>query len=353
MEGHHRFNVYFFFFILIVVGVMAFFIFQPFLTAIIVAAILAVLFRPTYEFFRLRLGWPEAVSSLLTCLVVMVIIVTPVISSLSLTIAEANKLFSIVSEERSLQSLTEEIATNLNDIPILGKIFGEQAFNTTRLLSDLRRLGENAIGFLETAYQSITYFVFWIFVMFFTLYYFLSGGAKAMRYAMKISPLRDEHEKILVDKFISMSRATLKGTLVVAVVQGALGGIAFWVVGIPAPAIWGLLMAILSVIPLVGPPVIWLPAALVLLALGQVWQGVFLLAFGTGVISVVDNILRPKLVGKDTSIHPLLIFFATLGGISLFGLSGFIIGPIVVSLFIALGEIYSMEFKDQLKEYNG
>lgn len=169
---------------------------------------------------------------------------------------------------------------------------------------------------------------------------------------MQLSPLKNEHERLLAEKFISISRATIKGTLVVGAIQGLLGGLAFWIVGVPSPAIWGLLMILFSIIPLVGSALVWLPAAIILLLMGQVWQGIFLLVVGFGVISLVDNILRPKLVGKDTQMHPLMIFFATLGGISLFGLPGFIIGPIVVSLFLALGEIYSIEFKSQLAEYN-
>jgi predicted PurR-regulated permease PerM len=139
---------------------------------------------------------------------------------------------------------------------------------------------------------------------------------------------------------------------VIGAIQGLLGGLAFWIAGVPSPAIWGLIMILLSIIPMIGSTIVWLPAGIILLLVGDVWQGIFILSVGVGVISVIDNILRPKLVGKDTQMHPLLIFFATLGGIAFFGLPGFIIGPIIVSLFMALSEIYSIEFRDQLKEYN-
>ena len=111
-------------------------------------------------------------------------------------------------------------------------------------------------------------------------------------------------------------------------------------------------MIILSVVPSFGTAIVWLPAGLILLALGHIWEGTFVLAIGGGVISLIDNILRPKLVGKDTQMHPLMVFFATIGGLSLFGLPGFIIGPIIIALFLALFEIYGIEFRDQLKEYN-
>jgi predicted PurR-regulated permease PerM len=191
-----------------------------------------------------------------------------------------------------------------------------------------------------------------MFVMFFTLFYFLIDGRQLMKYLMLLSPLRDEHDKLLVQKFISISRATLKGTLVVGVLQGVLGGIAFWIAGIPSPAIWGLAMMFFSIIPMVGAAIVWIPAGIIMLLLGHIWQGIFILVVGIVVISVLDNILRPKLVGRDTQMHPLMVFFATLGGITFFGLPGFVIGPIIVSLFLALGEIYTVEFRDQLNGYN-
>lgn len=347
-----RLNVYFFFLIMLLVGVTVFFIFQPFLTAIVAAAILSVLFEPMYRYFlRLFPGW-LATASLLTCLAVGLIIVTPVLSVLSLAIAEANHLYNTIGEERSFVGVVETSVNSFRGTSIGSLVFKDAAFTTESIMRDIRELSQNALGLLQTAYQSVTHFVFWVFVMFFTLFYFLIDGDRAFRYLMSLSPLRTEHEKLLASKFISISRATLKGTLVVGAIQGFLGGLVFWIIGVPSPAIWGLLMILLSIIPLVGSALVWLPVGIVLLLIGQVWQGVFLLVVGFGVISVIDNILRPKLVGKDTQMHPLMIFFATLGGISLFGLPGFIIGPIIVSLFMALGEIYSIEFKGQLAEYN-
>lgn len=345
-------NVYFFFLIMFVVGVTVFFIFQPFLTAIVAATILSVLFRPAYQsLVRMLPGRPGS-ASIITCLLVLIIIVTPILSVLSLAVAEANYLYRTIAEERSFSSVVEAGVEAINRTSLGEIIFKDTAFTTESVMKDIRQFSQNALGLLQAAYQSMTHFVFWVFVMFFTLFYFLIDGDRAFHRLMKLSPLKTEHETLLASKFISMSRATLKGTLVVGAIQGLLGGLAFWIVGVPSPAIWGLLMVLLSIIPLVGSALVWLPVGIILLLIGQVWQGVFLLIVGFGVISIIDNILRPKLVGKDTQMHPLMIFFSTLGGISLFGLPGFIIGPIIVSLFMALGEIYSMEFRGQLAEYN-
>lgn len=345
-------NVSFFFLLLLAVGVVVFFIFQPFLTAIVAAAILAALFKHPYNFFERITKGSKITSALLTCLMVSVIIITPVLAVLSLAIGEANDLYRGLGQDSSLSASIERTVAAVENIPIVDMFFDGRAFNQERILSDIKQFSQNALGLLQAAYQGITHFVFWIFVMFFTLFYFLIDGKGALRYFMQLSPLKNEHDKLLITKFVSISRATLKGTLVVGVIQGFLGGLAFWIAGIPSPAIWGLIMVLFSIIPMVGTGIIWLPAGLIMLFLGNIWQGAFILEVGIGVISVIDNILRPRLVGKDTQMHPLMIFFATLGGISFFGLPGFIIGPIIVSLFMALGEIYSIEFRDQLKEYN-
>jgi len=345
-------NVSFFFLLLFAVGVAVFFIFQPFLTAIVAAAILATLFKKPYHTLERWLYGNRGVSALLTCLLVIVIIVTPLFLVLSLAIGEANSLYSVLGQESVLQPFIEGTLSSVQQIPYSEVFLGDGVLNKEQILNDIKQLSQGALGLLQAAYFGVTHFIFWVFVMFFTLFYFLIDGKKVLHSLMQLSPLRDAHDRLLVEKFISISRATLKGTIVVGAIQGLLGGLMFWIAGIPSPAIWGLVMVLFSIIPMVGTAIVWVPAAIIMFFLGQIWQGIFILAVGFGVISVIDNILRPKLVGKDTQMHPLLIFFASLGGISLFGLPGFIIGPIIVSLFMALSEIYSIEFRDQLKEYN-
>ncbi len=345
-------NVTFFFLLLISVGVAVFFIFQPFLTAIVAAAILTALFKRPYHWFERLTRGSRGTSAFLTCLLVITIIVTPLFLVLSLAISEASNLYYAMTQESTLETSTEKVLSAIRNAPYAGTFFDTAAFDQEQIVNDIKEFSKNALGLLQAAYQGVTHFVFWVFIMFFTLFYFLIDGKKALRALMQLSPLKNEHDELLIQKFISISRATLKGTLVIGVIQGLLGGLMFWIAGVPSPAIWGLVMILFSIIPMIGSTLIWFPAGVIMLLLGNVWQGVFILAFGIGVISVIDNVLRPKLVGQDTQMHPLLIFFATLGGISFFGLPGFIIGPIIVSLFMALSEIYSIEFRDQLKEYN-
>jgi predicted PurR-regulated permease PerM len=145
-------------------------------------------------------------------------------------------------------------------------------------------------------------------------------------------------------KFAEVTRATVKGNLVVAAVQGALGGIIFWILGIPGPFLWGVVMFLLSLIPMVGAGLIWAPVALYLFAAGQWIEGLVLTGFGIGVIGLVDNVLRPILVGRDTKLPDYIVLMSTLGGFVLFGMNGFVIGPLIAALFVTVWEIFIREF---------
>jgi predicted PurR-regulated permease PerM len=167
---------------------------------------------------------------------------------------------------------------------------------------------------------------------------------------MHLVPLGNKYEKILYTKFTETAFSALKGTLIIGGIQGLLGGLMFAFLGIQGAAIWGIIMVFLSILP-TGPSLVWLPTAIILLINGQIWQGLTLLFFGLLVISVIDNLLRPILVGKETKLHPLLILFSTLGGIILFGFTGFIIGPILAALVVSMWNIYDDHYKDELLKY--
>jgi predicted PurR-regulated permease PerM len=153
----------------------------------------------------------------------------------------------------------------------------------------------------------------------------------------------DARERMLFAKFGEVTRATIKGNLVIAVIQGTLGGLIFWVLGIPGALLWGVVMAVLSLIPAVGPAIVWVPVSLYLFATGDNVKGIVLVAFGAGVIGLVDNILRPILVGRDTKLPDYIVLLSTLGGLGLFGINGFVIGPLVAALFIAFWGIFIRE----------
>lgn len=346
------FNVTFFFALFIATGVAVYFIFKPFLTAIIAAAVLTVLLKNPYHHLERIFHGHKVASALLTCLFAIFIIVTPLAGITVLVVKEVNSLTHELDNGTGLQSYLSRMQEKVEANRFLSGIVDDQAFSQEKVMNDLRGLTSNLLGFAQKAYSGISSFILWIFILFFTLFYFLIDGKRGLRYMIEMSPLKDKHDKQLIERFTSISRATLKGTFVVGIIQSVLGGIAFMIAGVPSPVIWTLVMLLFSVIPMVGTSIIWAPAGIILLLTGNIWQGVFVLVFGSLVIASIDNILRPKLVGKDTQMHPLLIFFSTLGGIAVFGLPGFVIGPIIISLFVALADIYRLEFRDQLKEFN-
>jgi predicted PurR-regulated permease PerM len=187
-------------------------------------------------------------------------------------------------------------------------------------------------------------------VMLYAMFFFLMDGDKLIRKMLYYLPLENDEESRMLDRFTSVARATLKGTAVIGVLQGGLAGLALAVAGIPSAVFWGVLMVLLSILPGIGTALIWLPAAGILGASGHWPQAIGLVLFCGIVVGGLDNVLRPKLVGKDTQMHELLIFFGTIGGIMMFGFVGFIIGPIVAALFTTVWDIYGITFKDILPE---
>jgi predicted PurR-regulated permease PerM len=177
--------------------------------------------------------------------------------------------------------------------------------------------------------------------MLYLLFFLLRDGAGLAARIKGAVPLGRKVKQRLFGNFTTVIRATVKGNVLVALVQGALGGLAFWFLDVQAPVLWGVLMAFLSLLPAVGAAIVWVPVAVYFLVTGAIWQGVALTAFGVLAIGLVDNILRPILVGKDTKMPDYVVLLSTVGGMALFGLSGFVIGPVVAALFIAAWDLFA------------
>jgi predicted PurR-regulated permease PerM len=187
-----------------------------------------------------------------------------------------------------------------------------------------------------------------VFLTLFAMFYFFTDGDRLIRRLKYLSPLPEEYEDELIKRFFAVSRATLKGTLLIGLLKGALGALTFWIFDIRSPILWGVVMVILSVIPMVGAWLVMYPAAVILIIIGQVWQGIAVFLIAAIIIGNIDNVLGPKLVARGAGMHDLLIFFSTLGGISVFGMMGFIIGPIIAALFLTILDVYGIEFRSQL-----
>ena len=342
-------SVIFFFLILVLVGYEVYKILAPFLIAVFIAFLLSQLFNPWYVRITKEVNGRKSVGSILTCISIFLIFIIPLLIVASLVINEANGLYQSIQQNHLREKLSVVISHPLVEsfrINFIGE--DSETLNAESLSQGVRSVSNFLFGIIRRTYEETSNFIFMTVVTFFSLYYFFKDSDSFLKKMMQLSPLKNKQEKLILEKFLDIAKATIKGSLVVAVIQGALVGVTFAIAGIPSPVIWGLLAVLFSLLPAIGTALIWVPAAIVLFLLGHAWEGIFVMVAGTLVIGTIDNVLRPNLVGTSSSLHPLLVFLSTLGGIALFGLSGFIIGPAMVVLLITLLDIYQAEYKEEL-----
>ncbi|KAA3661560.1 MAG: AI-2E family transporter [Calditrichaeota bacterium] len=346
-----RFSRYFLFVVVVFSALLFYQVMQFFLVPVFLAAIFSGLLFPLYERFLKWTRMNKGLSSFLTCLFLLLVIIIPFYFVIDVVRIEAVHLYQ--THEQTIIEFRDKV-----DSGTWGKIV-----DTTRekyginledfdLVSTIKTALTGIGNFLVTAanktWQGTFQFLMNFLIMFFTLYYFFKDGERLIVYLKYLSPLKDEHEDLLIAKFNSISRATVKGTMLIGLTQGGLGALLLWIFGFKSPVVFGVVMFILSVIPMVGGWLVLYPAAIYELVLGHYWQSLVIVIFTAVIISNVDNFMRPKLVGRDTGMHDLLIFFSSIGGIYMFGVMGFIIGPIITVLFMTLMDIYKIEFKEQL-----
>lgn len=347
-----KINTYFLVGLVVLTGFAVFKMFLPFLATLLTAFIFWQLFNPAYQWLTKRTNHPK-ISSLTTCLIVILVIVLPLFVVGSVAASEALGVYKNVSHDSS--SIMEIEANIKNLVYGFADDFGisraevDQKFSEVDLGEAAKKAAGVTADLLQQAYQGISQFIFLLFIMLFVLYYLFLDGDKLIQYIFRLSPLGNKEEATIWRKFLSMTHATMKGTFVIAIIQGILGGISFWILDIGSPAFWGVVMGIFSVLPLVGPIAIWLPASIWLIISGSWISGLIMFLIGSLVIGSVDNFLRSKLIGNDTALHPVLILIGTFGGIIEFGIMGFIIGPLLVTIFMALLEIFEKKFYKELE----
>ncbi len=331
---------------LALVTVLFLFLLKPFFAPILWACIIAVLFHP----FQLRLErfWGERpnVNALVTLLACIILVIIPVLLVLGSFFQQGVELYQRIDsgEIRPGQYLDQIRGA----FPAVQELLERFSIDTDKIrqnaadavVTGSRLIAQNAFAVGQSTFG----FVLKLALMLYVAYFLLRDGRRLTDELVHALPLGDERERMLFRKFSEVSRATVKGNLLVAMVQGALGGIIFWILGLPAVLLWGVVMAILSLIPAVGAGLVWLPAALYLYATGQWIAATILIAYGVLIIGLADNILRPILVGRDTKLPDWMVLLSTLGGLALFGINGFVVGPLIAVLFIAFWQIFSKEF---------
>ena len=322
---------------------------SQFLMSIFMAGLFTALTNPLYQRLLVRCRGKQTLASLLTILVVVCVVLIPFSGLIGVVVAQAiNVSQSVTPWVQSFLAQPTAFSDYQHRIPYYEQLLPYRDV----IIQKLGILVGNASTFLIDSFSSMTKMtvnaVLMSFIMLYTMFYFLIDGHKLLDKILYYLPLEDREEQLLLQRFTSVAKATIKGTLIIGIIQGTLCGIGFSLAGIQSPVFWGTLMAVFSIIPSVGTAIIWLPALVILLLLRDI-TGAVILGVVCGLIAGnADNIIRPRLVGNDTKMHDLFVLFGTLGGISMFGIIGIMVGPILAALFVTIWEIYGESFKEFL-----
>ncbi|MBO6850310.1 MAG: AI-2E family transporter [Marinobacter sp.] len=341
-------------FLALLVGVsLAFFLLmKPFFGPIFWAVAIALIFHPVREAVARKLGDRPNSVALLTLSICMVIVVIPVVLLVTSLVAEGLGLYQkIQNGEIRPGEYIDRVNQSFPAIEAFLAQFGidfsemrDRAVNA--FLGGSQFLAKQALGLGQNTFQ----FFLGLALMVYLAFFLLRDGRKLVELLIRALPLGDARERLLFAKFAEVTRATVKGNLLIAIIQGALGGLIFWILGITGALLWGVVMAIVSLIPAIGASLVWVPVAIYLAAVGDLVPAAVLTAYGAIVIGLADNVLRPIFVGRDTKLPDYIVLLSTLGGIVMFGINGFVMGPLVAALFMAFWGIFIREFSENSEE---
>src|ERR1035437_9208572 len=317
----------------------------PFYGAVLWGTVTAILFSPLHRRILKSMRLWRNLAAFFTVMIIIAIVILPMtLIAASLTQEALGFYGKVQSGELDLFRFFQQVhdvlpvwAINLLDRFGLASLGAVHQKLSVTLMTGSQYIAAQALNIGQSTFD----FIANLFVMLYLLFFLLRDEDALSKRIRNAIPLHAEQQRAFLLKFTIVIRATVKGDMLVALLQGALGGLIFWVLGISAPLLWAVVMAFFSLVPAIGAGLIWIPVAVYLLETGAIWQGMVLIAFGALVIRLVDNFLRPILVGKDTKMPDYVVLISTLGGIATFGLNGFVIGPVIAAMFIAAWDIFS------------
>lgn len=338
--------------LLFLVAAAIFPIVKIFFVPVVVAATLATLFFPLYRRITALFGKRRGISAFACCLLLLLCLITPTYAVVYAVIQQAIDLYQTVEpviKDLIAKGSNSVFFVRIQQLPFFHwlqlsnidlSVPLQEAIKTF-ITVGTRTVNKTSTGLLE--------FVITLFVMFFTMFYFFRDGESLVRRLEYLVPIRADYEEMIVRRFLLISRATVMGTVIIGITQGTIGALTLLIFGIKLWLLWGFIMIILSLIPLFGAWMVLIPAGIIQLIIGHTGQGIGIILMSLLFVSTIDNFLRPRLVGQGAKLHDLVIFFSSLGGIAVFGPLGFIVGPVIAALFVAVLDIYGMEFERQLK----
>ncbi len=325
---------------------------HDFIAPLFLAAVFSGLMSPVYRRLVPWLRGREVLAGLATLFIAVTIIVAPLTVFLGVLVNEARQVTETVvplvqeqlADPRTLESRLPEW------LPLRDQIIPYRTQITEKLAAVTSQGGGFLVKSLSTATQGTVNFLLDLFIMLYAMFFFLTNGGAILEMVQRSIPMARKDQELMLERGMSVTRAMIKGSLVIGALQGALAGVAFWLAGIQGTVFWATVMAITSLIPGIGVALIWVPAAVYLFIVGKTVAGIGLSVWCAVVVGSIDNVLRPRLVGQDTKMPDLLILLSTLGGLGFFGAIGFIVGPIVAALFMTVLGLYRAAFADVLAE---
>lgn len=354
-SDHDKLQQRSFLLMLVAVTLLFLYLLKPFFGAVFWACAIGILFYPLHLRLLKLTGNRSNLSALATLVVCIAIGVVPALFIIGSFFKEGVDLYQMlqsgdIDPGRYLDRIRQGFPAIQNflarfniDIEQLKAPLSDAAIAASQQITQYA---------VQIGHGTVQFFIA-LGLMLYVAFFLLRDGPKLIHLLIRALPLGDARERLLFAKFAEVTRATVKGNLVVATVQGSLGWLIFSILDIPGALLWGVVMILLSLIPLLGAGLIWGPVAIYLFAVGEWTDGIILVAFGAGIIGLVDNILRPILVGRDTKLPDYIVLLSTLGGFVLFGINGFVIGPLIAALFVAFWEIFMREFNPPGTDHSG
>ena len=316
------------------------------------ATVFAIIFYPLHCHILTWVGERAVIASFLTIATVVFMVVLPLTAIGTMVAQESFTIYQSLTnngnaqENFSLIEKTGELTQYLEPFNVY--ISAEEI--ESKLRAELAKFAETLAASTISLGQSTFAFAIHIGITIYLLFFMFKDGPALVRKLGHFLPLGKGHEDRLFTRFTETTRGVVQGTLTIAIIQGAIGGLTFWVAGISAPVLWGVAMTLLAVIPAIGPALVWFPAAVMLLLSGSIWQGIMVLSVGILLVSIIDEFLRPILVGRRAKLPDAIVLLATIGGLATFGISGFVVGPIIAAFFISLWLMFEEKYRVELSE---
>jgi predicted PurR-regulated permease PerM len=336
--------------LIILAGVLFFRVIRVFLIPIILSATFTSLFYPLYKRLNNLLKNRRSLSAFLFCFMIVTALFIPLYIIAHLAVVQAIEIYNVI--QAVISGEETDIIRVIRESQIAVWLSENQIDWFSALRDSLSEIGRFITNVINKTSVSIIEGIVGVFFTLFSMFYMFRDGDKFIHKIRALSPLKQSYERKIMGHFAMISRATVKGTIVIGLVQGTVSSIALMAFGIQGWVLWGLIIIILSIIPMVGAPIVMIPIGIMQISYGNIWQGIVILIIGVVVNTVIDYLLRPPLVGKEGKMHNLVVLFSTLGGIATFGIMGFIIGPVIAMFFMSLLEIYREEFSAELSNKN-